>query len=566
MIAFRLLLLRIVTVMVFLLFAGSLASLQLWHGAELRRQSENNRLRWVRSVAPRGRILDRNGRPLATCIPALTVWLIPSEVPRSGWTSLQQRCVALGIYPDAATAESLLADCRKNPNYQPVALESGIPINDPRVTRLEEELPFLSGVYLKTEPVRHYPEGALASHVIGYLAEVDAQELARLREVGYRMGDYIGQVGVERAFEGVLRGTDGGEQVEVDAFGRKVSTLAMTPALSGRDLTLTLDLEVQRAAEHALQGRQGAAVALDPDTGDILALVSSPSFDLNARGRKRGEFNKALAGQYPPGSVFKIVTAIAGIETRKIQAGNYFYCDGQYHGIRCWKHSGHGALALTGALANSCNVYFMKTAELVGVDTLASIARRFGLGSDTVIDDGVLTGKAGLVPDPAWARRAGRRWMLGETLQMGIGQSALTITPMQTACVAAAIANGGQLVHPRLLLDVGGLARPVNVPVSLGLHAGTVAAVDRGLRQVVETGTARQLDPTMQIAGKTGTAQNHDGSGIDHAWFAGYAPDGHPAIAVAVLVEHGGHGGATAAPIAEAIIRAALRQTAPASP
>ena len=561
MLSTRLMLLRIMVLAVFLIFAGSLANLQLWQGAALRQQSENNRLRWVRSTAPRGRILDRKGRPLATCVPALTVWLIPSEVPRDAWKYLMERLVALKIYPDLTTAQNTLDDVQDSPSYLPVALESGLSITDPRVARIEEEIPFLSGVYLKVEPVRYYPGGVLASHVIGYLSEIDEKELAQRKEQGYRMGDRIGKTGVERAFEDVLRGTDGGEQIEVDALGRKIRTLETREPVQGTDLMLTIDLDIQRTAERMMQGLQGAAVVLDPATGDILALVSSPSFDLNSRAQ-RSEFNKVVRGAYPPGSVFKIVTAAAGLEEGKIRPSTYFYCDGQYRGIRCWKHSGHGALALNGALANSCNVYFMQTAERVGVDPLAAMARKFGLGQTADID-GVLTGQSGMVPDMAWARKRNIPWELGETLQMGIGQSALSITPLQAAIVVSAIANGGKRVHPRLMVSVGGITRPINEPESLGLKDETLSAIDRGLRQVVETGTARQLASSLHIAGKTGTAQNHEGNGIDHAWFVGYAPDEHPSVAVAVLVEHGGHGGTISAPIAGAIIRTALGKDEP---
>jgi penicillin-binding protein 2 len=296
----------------------------------------------------------------------------------------------------------------------------------------------------------------------------------------------------------------------------------------------------------------GAVVALDPASGDILAMVSTPAFDLNAPAAERTEFNRAVRGQYPPGSVFKIVTAAAGLESGAIQPGTVFTCTGSYKGLHCWDHAGHGPLDLTGALAHSCNVYFMKTADRVGVEPLAAMARRFGLGQPLNIDD-VLSGSAGNVPDPAKGGKDARQWGLGETLQMGIGQADVTVTPLQSACVVAAIANGGKLVHPRVILRSGATERPASAPVSLGLSPSTIQAIDRGLRAVVNEGTASRLDPRLQIAGKTGTAQN---SGADHAWFVGYAPADHPTIAIAVLVEHGGHGGVTAAPIAETVIQA----------
>jgi penicillin-binding protein 2 len=436
-----------------------------------------------------------------------------------------------------------------------VRLLSGLSNKDPRVARIEEALPFLPGIYLKTDPVRYYPEGALAAHLIGYESEIDADGLQKRREQGYRLGDRLGKTGVESAFEDQLRGTDGGEQVEVDACGRKLSEAAKLEPRAGEEVTLTIDLDIQRAAEAAMAGHNGAVVALDPNTGDILAMVSAPSFDLNAPGGARSEFNRAVRGQYPPGSVFKIITAAAGLEDGKINPNTYFYCDGAYQGIRCWKHDGHGAQDLVNALAHSCNVYFMHTAERLGADELAKMARRFGLDQSVDID-GVLTGKAGVVPNPAWAKRVMHRaWEPGDTLQMGMGQSSLTVTPLQSAFVAAAIANGGHLVRPRLIQRIGDKTQPTQPPTPLGLKAETLRWIERGLRAVVVEGTAKQLDASLQIAGKTGTAQNPGGA--DHAWFVGYAPANHPTIAIAVLVEQGGHGGVVAAPIAEAIIRAA---------
>ncbi|OPZ80190.1 MAG: Stage V sporulation protein D [bacterium ADurb.Bin429] len=267
--------------------------------------------------------------------------------------------------------------------------------------------------------------------------------------------------------------------------------------------------------------------------------------------RSHALVNRGLE-RYPPGSVFKIVTAAAALETGKADAGSYFYCPGVYHKIHCWKRAGHGTLGLTESIAQSCNVAFMHMAEDVGITSLAKMARRFGLGERTGLE--VLPERRGLVPDTAWAKETGRRWQLGDTLQTGMGQSFLTITPLQGARVVAAIANGGKLVTPRLVQQMGNEIIPITPPESIGLKPGTLRVIARGLRAVTHgEGTARSLDPALRIAGKTGTAQN---PGADHAWFIGYAPADAPTIAVAVLVEHGGHGGAAAAPIAEAVIRA----------
>lgn len=569
MLSFRLLLLRAVLPAVFLVFLGRLAYLQLLQGGELRDASERNHLRWVRSPAPRGVILDRTGRILATSTPGLTAWLVSGEVPARGWDTLINRLVALGIFSDRPTARRQLANAHRYPSFNtPVRLKRALTITE--VSRLEEHQAFLPGVYLKEEPQRLYPEGALAAHALGYLREINADELAQREEDGFRPGDRIGRAGIERVYEDALRGTEGGEQIEVDAYGRKLRTLQRVQPRPGTPVTLTLDLAVQRAAETAFAGKHGAAVALDPRTGEILALASLPAYDLNAMtGRLtptmlaemrsvRAEVNRATQGTYPPGSVYKIVTAAAALERNKVPANAYYYCDGVYHGIHCWQSNGHGALNLSQAIAHSCNVAFMKLAEQVGIDALANTGRQFGFGQKTGV--AVLPEAAGLVPDPQWAKRAGRgSWQLGETLQVGIGQSALEVTPLQAARLIAAIANGGSLVHPQLVKSVGDTPVEPQPAELMQLKPATLRRITNGLRAAVSEGTAKQLDAELQIAGKTGTAQNPRGE--DHAWFVGFAPADHPTVAVAVIVEHGGHGGTIAAPIAEAIIRQALGKT-----
>lgn len=567
MFSFRLMLVRLVLVAVFLLFVGALAFYQLLHGAELRDASEQNHLRWVRSPAPRGLILDRKGRVLATNAEALSAWLVPGEVPRKGWNQLLSGLVDLGIYPDLAAARDALGDVRRYPTYLPVRLQSDL--NIAMISRIEEDLAFLPGVYLKPEPVRRYPDGPLAAHLLGYLREIDAQELAEKKEDGYHAGDRTGRSGLERAFEDNLRGTEGGEQVEVDAHGRVIRTLQTVAPQAGAPLSLTIDLDIQRVAEEALHGRPGAIIALDPATGDILAMTSAPAYDLNLmsgrinrtllswlQGTSRPELNRVTSGLYPPGSVFKIITAATALEKGVISPGDTFYCDGVYHGIHCWKHTGHGALNLTEALAQSCNVAFMKIAERCDIIPLSDMATRFGLGQPTGID--VVPEKNGVVPNPIWAHKVyHRRWELGETLQVGIGQSALEVTPLQCARLIAAIANGGKLVTPRVVSSIGTTAQPGDPPTLLELHAETLRRIIEGLKAVTGEGTAKSMDPSLHIAAKTGTAQNSQGD--DHSWFVGFAPVEAPKIAVAVLVEHGGHGGAVAAPIAEAIIRMALQ-------
>jgi len=587
----RLTLLRFILLAAGLVFVGRLAFLQLAQGSELRKASDRNRLRWVRAPAPRGLILDRNGRELATNIPGAAAWLVPGEVPRKSWPNLLKRLVELGVYPDMKVAEKTLEDFRRYPSYLPVRLAGNMSID--AVSRLEESLPrleggeeyelYLPGVYLRDEPVRFYPDRALAAHLLGYVREIDATELAALRE-SYHLGDRLGKTGLERAFEATLRGVEGGEQVEVDAMGRVLRKLKSVPPQPGNPVMLTIDRDVQRVAEAGFAKRAGAAIALDPRTGDVLALASMPEYDLNLmsgrvtpallawlHGSQKPELNRATAGVYPPGSVFKIVTASAALEKGAVTPNSYFYCNGRYRSVRCWKRNGHGTIGFTEAIAQSCNSAFTQMAEKAGIQALADMARRFGLGQPVNLlprvkpllpgkekRSGILPEASGMVPDPGWAKKIRRSpWMPGETLQVGIGQSSLTLTPLQATRVIAAVANGGKLVYPRLVKSVGMETMPTKPPTRLELKPTTLQSIARGLRAVTSEGTARSLDPTLHIAGKTGTAQAPNGG--DHAWFAGYAPAEAPTIAVVVMVEHGGHGGAVAAPIAEAIIREALK-------
>lgn len=595
MLAFRFMLLRVVILGVILVFLGRLAFLQLIRGSQLRHESKENHQRWVRMPAPRGVILDRTGtHEFATSTSAYSVWLVSGEVPRKGWDQLRNRLVTTGIYPDAETAKVALADARRFPSHLPIRLRSQLTIG--MLTRIEEGITFLPGIYVREEPVRYYPNGSLAAHLIGYFREIGPDELAVRRAQGYRLGDRIGKAGLERAFENELKGTEGGDEVEVDAHGRVVRTLRHQLPQPGNALRLTLDADIQRTADEALVGHRGAVVALDPNTGDILAMASAPTYDVNRmsgrispamlqwlHGPQTPELNRATSCLYPPGSVFKIVTASAALEAGTVKPT--YYCDGAYHGIRCWRHTGHGTLNLTEAIAQSCNVSFMRMAEGVGIARLSRMARLFGLGQpvgvlprmtvprtpgehdstsrapegqSTALSTGILPEARGVVPDPAWSRKVHRHpWELGDTLQVGIGQSYLTITPLQSARIIAAVANGGKLVHPRLVQRIGEREQPLVPPTPLGLKSETLRRLTVGLRAVVGEGTARTLDPSLHIAGKTGTAQNPPHQ--DHAWFVGFAPAERPRIAVAVLIEYGGHGGATAAPIAEKIIRVALQ-------
>lgn len=564
----RLALLRWLGVAAFALLLGRLVQLQVVQATELRRASEQNRIRRVREPAPRGTITDRAGRVLASSRPAYVVTMLPSRQAAERQAVLARLEPLLGL-----AAGSLERRLQSFGRLSPEAMTVATDVGFPTLARLEEHSPFLPGVGVQVRAVRSYPLGRLACHVLGYVREIGPEELAARPGRGYHQGDLIGKSGVEKWAEQTLRGREGGQQVEVDAHGRLVKELGRVQPQPGESLTLTLDVPTQQAAEAGLAGRRGAAVALDPNTGEVLALASSPGFDPNwfagdlspahwrrLNARDRPQQNRALSGRYEPGSVFKIVTASAALEAGVAGPASRFSCPGYYRlgswRFGCWNRAGHGSIGFLEGFAQSCNVVFMTLGRRVGGQGLAAMARRLGFGAPTGLEIGPES--SGLVPDPEWKRRRRHQpWYPGDTVQMAIGQGDMLVTPLQAAVEVAAIANGGQRVQPHLVRAIGGHRLPAPPAVPIGLSADTVRFVQEGLRAVVARGTARSLAGLgVAVAGKTGTAQNPHGH--DHAWFVGYAPADQPRVAVAVLVEGGGHGGTAAAPIAGRMILAAL--------
>lgn len=571
----RLLVFRAIMALLFALILLRLFQLQVLEGRRNRQSAEQNRIRVIPRAAPRGPVYDRKGRVLATSRLSFTVRVVPQELRVIGSPDALGTLAQLVGRPRAELAETLRQS--KGRRAEVTLLKHCPPET---VARLEEHSLHLTGVTIVADAARYYPQGQLAAHVLGYVREISAADLARAEGEGRRAGELIGKEGIERMLESYLRGAEGGDQIEVDATGRVVRTLGTVPPRSGRAVTLTLDLDLQRAAEEALGDHTGAVVALDPQTGEVLALVSHPAFDPNLftgplsrrawqrlSGPDRPQQNRASSGLYAPGSVFKIITAAAALEEGACDEHSRFYCRGKFTlgkwSLRCWKREGHGALNYLQGFGQSCNVMFASLGRQVGVKRLAEMARRFGLGEQTGID--LPEESRGLVPTEEW-KRARRRapWYPGDTCQMSIGQGDLLVTPLQVAREVAVVANGGWLVQPHLLLKIEGEDKPRRWSRRrVGLKEGTLAALRAGLEAVVaEGGTAHSIaSPEYAIAGKTGTAQTPRGD--DHAWFVGYAPAQAPRIVVAALVEHGGHGGATAAPIARRVFDAALLEAGP---
>ncbi len=584
----------IIILMVFSILILRLWFLQVVNGSVYRARSENNRIRLQSMPSFRGVIRDRSGKILVDNRPSYDLYAIPEEIHDS--KTLFRRLASLGDFDTASMTEKIKEAASGYP-FKPVCLKRDISRKELAV--LETRRFDLPGVMIKVRPQRNYFYGDLAAHVLGYLGEINEKQLKSGKFPDVKSGDLIGKTGIEGKWQEWLNGERGGEQVEVDAAGRRIKVLSRKPPISGADVCLTIDRELQMIAEQALNGKHGAIVAMDPRNGQILALASSPSYDPNVfiSGLddhtwkdmiSSGDYplhNRALTAQYPPGSVFKIVVALAGLQEGVITPQETLYCGGEYTlgrgRYRCWKRWGHGKVDLNRALVESCDIYFYQLGMRLGVDRIAHYAHLLGLGEKTGLNLG--HEESGLIPTTQWKRRRyGVPWQGGETVSTAIGQSFVLITPLQAATFTSAVFNGGHVYRPQVTLWVrkpGGeslfefspqLVRDVDIkPAYFEL-------VKKALTGVVNaphgTGSKAKLID-IRVAGKTGTAQvvnlsrEKDAKAKgeipwkyrDHAWFVAVAPADAPRITVAVLIEHGGHGGSAAAPIAKTLIEAYLR-------
>ncbi len=574
----RLFILNLIIGMLVGILVVRLWQVQVLQGASYLRQSEENRIRDYTLTAPRGIIYDRKGRPLVRNRPAFTVAVLPLEL-RNPPQVIQRLASILTMPPEEITAR---IDRNRPRLFEPVRIkrDAGSHV----VAMIEENRLDLPGVIILPEPVRDYVHGKMAAHVLGYLGEIDPTELAARQVEGYKPGDLIGKAGVERAYETVLRGTDGRLRMEVDALGRPLRVLSRAPAIPGRAIVLTLDLDVQKAAYDALQAsgmQAGAAIAMDPRTGDILAMASIPSYDPNlfaisispqvwqaiTTDRSKPLLNRAIAATYEPGSVFKLVTATAaldhGIVSRRtmFDAPGYFQLGQWTFGdLRAW-----GRIDFLTGFANSVNVVFYTLGYRLGGEELAKYAFLMGLGELTGVD---LPGEInGTIPSPSTKEQlVGEPWFPGDSVNMSIGQGAVTVTPIQVARMLGGIATGGPLLQPRVVLMTYDRTRSAHpsepyVQRSVPYQDSTLALLREGMRAVVERGSGYGARVEgLPMAGKTGSAENPRGK--PHAWFAGYAPVAEPRIVVVAFVEHGFRGGISAAPVARAMLRAVFPRPA----
>ncbi len=552
--------------------------------------SDDNRIKVQPMPPTRGLIYDRNGVLLADNVPSYALTIAPEKVDDFEATIADLSELVPISEVDLERFERLLPQRRRFEGV-PIRLD----LNQEERARFAVQSHRFPGVEIAAELSRYYPQGVHTAHVVGYVGRINEQELERIDSSDYAGSSHIGKVGVEKYHEGLLHGHVGYQQAVVNARGRVLERREQKTPVPGRDLHLFLDLDLQRDAAAALGDYRGSIVAIEPETGGVLAMVSSPSYDPNpfvggigfkAYAELRDDidrplYDRAIRGQYPPGSTIKPFIALAGLATGVTTAHEGKYCGGYYqlpghsHRYRCWRRGGHGSLALEDAIVQSCDVYFYRLAHDMGIDRLDDLLAEFNFGRPTGAD---IAGElGGLLPSPEWKRRARNQpWFPGETLIVGIGQGAFLATPLQLAAATAAIANGGTFIQPRLVSETrASLGAPLEpsqaktrpIPDQDPTHW---QAIIDAMSNVVEgrRGTARRIrSDAYRIAGKTGTSQvftvgqneTYNEAEVaermrDHALFVGFAPIEAPRIAVAVIVENGGHGGATAAPIARAVM------------
>lgn len=572
-------------VLVIIILLARLWFLQVAMGDYYYDLAENNRVRTVMIQPPRGIIYDRMGRPIVENVVVYDISIIPEDIQ-----DIDATLRRLSSYAkiDPARARSALAEAAPvRLKYEPVKIKEEAPWEE--VAAVEAHMDELPGVIIEPVHKRHYPYGGLASHQLGYIGKVSQ---AQRKKEGVDINLLIGQSGIEKVHDRLLRGSPGRRMIQVNATGMKVNDLGVQDPKPGTDIYLTIDLDVQRAAEEALDNRSGAVVAMDPNTGDILAIASHPNFDPNlfSRGISAKDwerltndpthplYNRAVQSVYPPGSIFKIIPALAGLDTGAIKPDDKVICNGfiKYgrHTFRCWNRKGHGTVSFHKAIVESCDVYFYIMGERIGFERIALYAQKMGMGSPTGIK--LPDEKAGLVPTPEWKQqKIGEPWYAGDTYINTIGQGFVLVSPIQAARMISAVANGGIFYRPRLILktrnrETGEIVKyaPEKSDLRAVIDRVALDQVRKALYGVVNepggTGRAAMLG-MVHVAGKTGTAQvvaqKEPGKKLaphleDHAWFVAYAPVEDPQIAVAVIVENSGQGGRVAAPVAKKVLEA----------
>lgn len=566
---------RLNWLLIFIVICFSILVISLWYlqmikGEEFKERAVENCIRALVEDAPRGRIYDRQEKLLVTNRPVVVVSIIPAEV--NDLEKLSERLSRIiGISPEEIS--QTVKNHRENP-FKPVKILDDCKTN--KIVEIEERKDELKGVVLEVKPRRDYLYHEFAAHSLGYVGEIDKEELQQFGNPKFQGGDIIGKAGLEKYYDDILRGEKGGKEVEVDALGREIATLLYQKPVPGKDLVLTIDRDLQLYGENLLFGEKGSIIMSDPNSGEILALVNRPSFNPNlfADGISHSDWqrlssdidypltNRSVQGLYSPGSIFKVVTAIAALEEGVTDRKRKIYCSGSFElagqVFTCWNVNGHGNLGIVDGIAYSCNIYFYTLGKDLGIERFNKYMQKFGLGEKTGID---LPAEAvGTIPSAQWKKREVKEiWFPGDTINLSIGQGYLLLTPLQVHDLITAIAAEGEVYKLHLVKKIisadGNTVEEIKPEIyrRVNFSPDTSKIIKEGLRQAILKGTGWRANiKELAVAGKTGTAQNPHGE--THAWFIGFAPYEDPEICITVFLENGGEGGEAAAPIARAML------------
>ena len=568
----------------FALLTGRMFQLSVLQGEQFATLAEDNRVNLQLLAPRRGRVFDRFGTELAKTSQNFRVLLIP-EQSKNVRATLERVAQLIPLSPNRI--QRVLRDVRNGKAFNPVLVAEGLDWND--FAKININAPELPGIEPDVGELRSYPFGPWLSHVLGYVAGVNDKDIEKEPELLSLPGFRVGRSGVERAADDALRGKPGAAQVEVNAHGRVIRELSRREGTPGQDIVLGLDMEVQKLAQQKLEGQSGSIIVMDVKTGAIVTIVSAPGYDPNAftttvtpalwkqlnQDALKPLLNKAITGLYPPGSTFKPVVALAALASGRMGPGARVHCSGATslgnHVFHCWKKGGHGSMDMHAAIKNSCDIYFYECARRTGIDEIAKMCHKFGLGQSYGLE--IPGEKSGLVPDPAWKQRRHKDiWRDGDTYNVGIGQGALQVTPLQLCVMCARLANGGKAIIPHVIRSFDGVDRVMPPVLDMGLDPAHVAIVHSGMDAVTNqggTGARSRIDiDGFDMAGKTGTAQVRRltaelrGKNFmsipwefrDHALFIAFAPVVEPRYAISVVIEHGGGGSKIAAPIAKDIM------------
>ncbi|NOT42537.1 MAG: penicillin-binding protein 2 [Alphaproteobacteria bacterium] len=572
------------TLGLFTLLTGRMFQLSVLQREQFAMLAEDNRIN-LQLIAPhRGRVYDRTGVELAKTTQNFRVLLVPEQA-KDLRAVLAQLAQLIPLSPQRM--ERILRDALHSKAFNPVLVAEGLGWDD--FAKVNINAPDLPGVETDVGELRSYPFGPWLSHVLGYVAGVTDKDIEKEPELLSLPGFRIGRSGVEKAADVALRGKPGAAQVEVNAHGRVIRELGRREGTAGQDVVLAIDMEVQKVAQEKLAGQSGSIVVMDVNTGEIISIVSAPGFDPNAftgtvsptiwkqlnTDEKKPLLNKAITGIYPPGSTYKPIVALAALASGAMSPRDRVHCSGARalgnHVFHCWKRGGHGSMDMHQAIKQSCDIYFYECARRTGIEAIAAMSRKFGLGQTYGLE--IPGEKAGLMPDPDWKRRARNDgWRDGDTFNVGIGQGAVLTTPLQLCVMAARLANGGKAIIPHVIRSFGGVNRELAPLEDMGLDPAHVAIVHSGMDAVTNqggTGARSRIDiEGFDMAGKTGTAQvrkltaalrGRNSDSIpwkfrDHGLFVAFAPVKEPRYAISVVVEHGGGGSKAAAPIAKEVM------------